>query len=186
MLTRTIATPPVMADNLNQRRFLHVLSIRTQIQDLLETSSTLDGDVRAAVAEKVLSLVTLPRPQISYENADEVFECVSEITAMHAVGYDGVILFHDDDQVSLIDMTDTEIKSQPFTNTEHFKKFLAECALLDDDKVSFLASVVVQCLQKSKLSSTVVVDLCVNSMCPSAHLADLMKQSLHKLLQTCS
>lgn len=140
-----------MAVNGNQRRVLNALDITKQIQEILE-ASTLDGDVRAAVLTKVLRLVTLPRPHMSYDNADDVLECVSEITSMHALGYDGVILFHDDDQVSLIDMSNTSIKAQPFTTTRHFKTFLAECALLDDDKVTFLASVVVQCLQKSKLS----------------------------------
>ena len=96
---------------------------------------------------------------MGYENADSVLDFVSEVTQMFVVN-DGVILFHDDDQVSLIDMTDTAIQEPDFVNTPCFKAFLKECDLLDDEKITFLASI-----------------------CPNQLLADFMEQRLQALLR---
>ena len=169
-----------MDATLNQRRVLYGLENLECIRRLLD--QTQDDQVKSQILQQATWLLTNPRPQMGYENADSVLDVVSEVTQMFVVN-DGVILFHDDDQVSLIDMTDTAIQEPDFVNTPRFKAFLKECDLLDDEKITFLASIVVRCSQKYKGSSTDVVKACVASICPNQLLADFMEQRLQDLLR---
>ena len=85
-----------MDATLNQRRVLHGIENFENIRRLLDQAQ--DDQVKSQILQQATWLLTNPRPQLGYENADSVLDFVSEVTQMFVVN-DGVILFHDDDQV---------------------------------------------------------------------------------------
>ena len=155
-------------------------NINTAIHKIRGMLTTSDCDDVDAIMSEVVSLVT-HYGSMKSQNADQALGGVTELTSMFA--WDAVVvLLHDDDQVSVIDMSDLDVQEIPFVVSENFESFLASCRFLDDKEFQFLATVVWHCQRRTALSASYVVKTCVASMCQNSQLSDFLEKSLHQLL----